>query len=93
MKYDESLEYYDTAIKQITQNSNLKSICYSNRAAVNLAIGNFGKVVEDCNEAIKLDDNNIKAYWRAGSAFFELEKFQDTKKYCKNGLSVFSFLL
>lgn len=36
---------------------------------------NFGKVIEDCEAAIKLDSENVKAYFRASKALLGLHRY------------------
>ena len=100
-KYKEALDCYSKAIQQKTDDKLANSIYYSNRAAVHLALGiictfsllistkeNYGHTIEDCKEAIKLNDKNIKAYYRAARASFMLEKYQQSLTFCNLGLQV-----
>ncbi len=82
---------------------------YSNRAAVNLAlgimtsplfifiisiqIGNFGKVIADCAKAIEINPKNIKAHWREAKAYNQLGKYRDCIAICDKALDISSLLL
>ena len=70
-----AIAFYTDAIDQNCNLPKLNSICYSNRAAVNLKLGiqyfikeNYGKVIKDCLKAIEFDPENTKAYYRAAKA-------------------------
>jgi len=85
-KYEEALDSYNVALQQNITNNELKAICYSNRSAVNLSLGNNGKVIEDCLKAIEYDGKNLKAHWRIACAYFKLEKYSECKQFCTSGL-------
>lgn len=40
----------------------LKLVCYLNLAACNLKLNNARTAIDACNEALKLDPNNVKAW-------------------------------
>jgi len=65
-----------------------RSVYFSNRAAVNLQMENFGRVLPDCDEAIQLDPSNVKAYFRATKAAHALCKYQQAVDYCTSGLKI-----
>jgi len=73
-------------IEQNVKDEKKRSVYFSNRAAVNLQLENYGRVITDCDEAIKLDSNNTKAYFRATKAAYGLRKYEDAVKYCEEGL-------
>ena len=56
------------------------------RAAVQLLKKNYGKVVEDCEQALKLQPGNIKAYFRAARACNGLHKYPRALEFCEEGL-------
>lgn len=94
-KEDEQVYYlrqalfkYNEAIERKTENSELKAKIYCNRALVNLRLRNFGRVIEDCKNAILLDKNYLKAYFRQASAEFELKKFLNCLETCKIGIRI-----
>jgi hypothetical protein len=49
---------------------------------------NYGRVIEDCKQAIKLDADNIKAYWRAAKASLALHKLPEAIEFCNGGLLI-----
>lgn len=59
---------------------NLRNICLSNRAFAHIKMENYGLAIIDADEIIKNDPTFIKAYYRKGSAFMLLGKFDEAKK-------------
>jgi hypothetical protein len=49
---------------------------------------NFGKVIEDCQQAIALDASNLKAYFRGAKAAASLSKWELSIKFAQDGLVV-----
>lgn len=62
--YTEAITLYPTAI------------LYSNRAQALIKLESYGAAILDADEAIRLDESYIKAYYRRGSANFALGKFK-----------------
>ncbi|KAG5252290.1 tetratricopeptide repeat protein [Salix suchowensis] len=62
------------------------SIVYSNRAHVNLLLGNYRRALTDAREAIKLCPTNVKAMYRAAKASLSLNLLVEAKSFCENGL-------
>lgn len=64
IEYKKAIDLYDEGLKE-RENipKKLESILLSNKAAVNLVLGNNRKVINDCKLAKELDPENIKAYW------------------------------
>lgn len=86
-RYHDASEYYTQALRQSCTNSALNSQILSNRAQAQFMIKNYRNVVRDCMDAIKLDSDNVKAYYRAGKALFELEKYEEATSFCRLGLN------
>jgi serine/threonine-protein phosphatase 5 len=74
-KYSEAVEAYSTAINH-SCDSPKSAIYLSNRALCNIKIENYGLAIEDSEAAIKADPSYIKAYYRKGSAYFALAKYE-----------------
>jgi tetratricopeptide (TPR) repeat protein len=51
-------------------------------------VENYGKVVVDCREAVKLNPKNVKAYFRGAKAANALEKYDEALKFCDGGLAL-----
>jgi serine/threonine-protein phosphatase 5 len=53
--------------------SSAKSAIYlSNRAFAHIKMENYGLAIEDANEAIKLDPNYAKSYYRKADSYIAL---------------------
>lgn len=59
--YTEAIECYTKAIGQNIPDALHNSVCYANRAHVNLLLGNNRYAYDDATEAIKLNQGNVKA--------------------------------
>ncbi|KAI8870739.1 hypothetical protein GQ42DRAFT_162497 [Ramicandelaber brevisporus] len=80
--YRDALEFYTKGIAEIDKfadgSNQLKATLYVNRAAVNLELGNYRKVLNDCAVVIKkFDDKNVKALYRSAKACRMLEKYEE----------------
>ncbi len=49
---------------------------YCNRALAYLKLKNFGRAIEDCNKAVELKPDYVKAYYRRGKAYASTNKFE-----------------
>ena len=58
--YSEAIENYTKAINQGVLSDSETSILFSNRAHVNLLLGNYRRALTDAEEAIKLCPDNVK---------------------------------
>lgn len=67
-KHLEAYEAYGKAIREDSSNA----VYYSNRAAALIHLGRFSEAVSDCETAIGLDSNFIRARERLGSAYRHL---------------------
>ncbi len=63
---------------------NAQLLC--NRAAVSLAVQNYGYALRDAAKAISLDAENMKAYWRAAKAAVQLSKAEEAIVFARRGL-------
>eukprot|EP00123_Amoebidium_parasiticum_P000994 comp11956_c0_seq1/m.6639 comp11956_c0_seq1/g.6639 ORF comp11956_c0_seq1/g.6639 comp11956_c0_seq1/m.6639 type:complete len:402 (-) comp11956_c0_seq1:75-1280(-) len=86
--YKKAIDHYTEGIKVKDCPSDIQATLYSNRAAANLALGNYRSTVEDCDAAKKLDPQNVKVYFRAAKALSSLDKFAEAYKWCDDGLAV-----
>ncbi|KAJ3217412.1 hypothetical protein HDU67_007995 [Dinochytrium kinnereticum] len=85
--YRNAIEYYSKGIAAAPDDQDLKSVLHSNRAAVNLELGNFRKAINDCAEAIKINPRNVKAYYRSIKALFALDRFEEALDCCEYAYS------
>ena len=81
--FSQAIELYTQAIKMQPDPT-----FYSNRAACYTSLKKYKEVIEDCEEALKLDKNFIKAYLRAGCAYIKLGNLEEAGKYFKDALVI-----
>ncbi|KAJ0512491.1 putative tetratricopeptide-like helical domain superfamily, cns1/TTC4, wheel [Helianthus annuus] len=84
--YQQAINCYTRAINQKALSDTETSILHSNRAHVNLLLGNYGRALSDSEEAIKLSPTNIKAYYRAAKASLSVNKLVEAKAFSEKGL-------
>ncbi|OMO52188.1 Tetratricopeptide TPR-1 [Corchorus olitorius] len=84
--YIEAIDCYSRAINQNVLNNQDTSLLFSNRAHVNLLLGNFRRALSDSQDAIKLYPANVKAYYRAAKACLSLNLLREAKSYCESGI-------
>ncbi|KAL2900333.1 Tetratricopeptide repeat protein 4-like protein [Bienertia sinuspersici] len=84
--YRDALDCYTRAINQEGLGESEMSILFSNRAHVNLLLGNNRRALEDAEHAIELSHTNIKAFYRAAKASFSLDLLKEVISYCEQGL-------
>lgn len=58
--YSDAIDCYTRAINQKALNDSESSLLYSNRAHVNLLLGNYRRALQDAEEAVKLSPTNVK---------------------------------
>lgn len=71
--YSEAVEGYTLAIKHDPTNP----VFWSNRAFAHIRMENFGSAMQDATQALALDSNYAKAYYRRGDAAFALSHFKN----------------
>ncbi|XP_022758557.1 tetratricopeptide repeat protein 4 homolog isoform X2 [Durio zibethinus] len=84
--YPEAIDCYSRAINQNALNGPDTSVLFSNRAHVNLLLGNYRRALSDSQDAIKLSPENVKAYYRAAKACLSLNLLSEAKSYCESGI-------
>ncbi|TIB35456.1 hypothetical protein E3P86_02663 [Wallemia ichthyophaga] len=73
-QWNEAAINYSKAIESSTKP---EAVFYSNRAACYNNLGDYNKVIDDCNEALKLDSEYVKALNRRAQAFEQLGNLND----------------
>ncbi|XP_074279052.1 uncharacterized protein LOC141604183 [Silene latifolia] len=86
--YADAVDCYTRAIKQDALGEEETSVLFSNRAHVNLLLGNNRRALEDADQAIKLSPTNAKAFYRAAKASLILDLPREAISYCEQGLEV-----
>lgn len=86
--YTEAIECYTKAIGQNIPDALHNSVCYANRAHVNLLLGNNRHAYDDATEAIKLNQGNVKAYFRGAKAALALKLIPEALNMAEKGLEL-----
>lgn len=82
-----AIEWYTKALAEKVNDPMRTSVYHSNRAAVNLEMGNYARTIEDCDAAIKANPKNLKALFRAARASALLDKFSQAFEYIDSALT------
>jgi len=88
VRYQHALIYYSQALDMKCDDHNLNSQIHSNRALVHMTMGSFGRCVADCKQAIELNPNNIKAYYRCAKAYQELSRYGEAIDMANKALAL-----
>ncbi|KAI9350576.1 hypothetical protein DFJ73DRAFT_642951 [Zopfochytrium polystomum] len=86
--FKDAIEYYSKGLAVNAPDDKLNAILHVNRAAVNLELGNYRRVLNDCAAALKLDPKNVKALFRSGKALLMLEKLDQARDCVMRGLQI-----
>ncbi|XDG06725.1 hypothetical protein ABKA04_006340 [Annulohypoxylon sp. FPYF3050] len=70
-----------------SQRSVLESL-YVNRAACHLELRNYRSCWLDCAAALRLNDKNVKAYYRSARAFLAVGRIEEADDACARGLAL-----
>lgn len=81
-----AMDCYCDALLQEAKMPELRKKILSNRALINLWLKNYGKVVEDCINAISLDKTFMSPYVRAIEALTGLGKWERAIKMADKGI-------
>ncbi|RKP10262.1 hypothetical protein THASP1DRAFT_21997 [Thamnocephalis sphaerospora] len=87
-QYKNAIEYYTRALNEKCEDTALNVACLINRAACNLELQNYRRVLNDCAKAITLDAKCVKAYYRSAKACRALEKVENALDACDRGLAI-----
>jgi len=83
-KYKRVLDFFehDSNLKedQKQQAKKLKSPCYLNTAACLIKQLKYTKAIENCTKAIESDYSNLKAWFRRGQCYLELDEYDLAQK-------------
>eukprot|EP01128_Nolandella_sp_AFSM9_P008926 TRINITY_DN5577_c0_g1_i1.p1 TRINITY_DN5577_c0_g1~~TRINITY_DN5577_c0_g1_i1.p1 ORF type:complete len:285 (+),score=80.25 TRINITY_DN5577_c0_g1_i1:55-855(+) len=58
----------------------IKTPCFLNQAACNLALKRYVKVIENCTDALYIDSKSIKALYRRSQAYLNLNQLASAKR-------------
>ncbi|KAK9247549.1 hypothetical protein V1506DRAFT_531491 [Lipomyces tetrasporus] len=80
---------YGDATEMETENlKKLVTTCYLNRAACNLELKNYRRVINDCAEVLKVQPLNAKAYYRSARACLAIDKIKEAEECIERGLEI-----
>ncbi|XP_012529737.1 protein unc-45 homolog B [Monomorium pharaonis] len=82
--WSEALSHYTNALKLVNEDSAEKAVYYKNRAAAYLKLHDYEKVIEDCNNVLKICCNDPKALFRRCQALEALERFEEAYRDARN---------
>ncbi|KAI9209518.1 uncharacterized protein BJ171DRAFT_418357 [Polychytrium aggregatum] len=85
-RYKDAIGFYTQGIDAKANDDALNSVLFSNRAAVNLELGNYRRTLNDCASALKFNPANVKAYYRSAKACLALDKYEEALDCCERGL-------
>jgi DnaJ family protein C protein 7 len=81
--FKEAIKRYTQAIEQAPS-----AAIYANRAAAYLALKNNSAVITDCEAALSLDPNFVKAYLRLGKAYTSLGRIKEAQDATSHALKI-----
>ncbi|KAJ1757262.1 HSP70/90 co-chaperone [Coemansia sp. RSA 2167] len=82
-RYDQAVAHYTHALSFDHDNNELKVSLFTNRAAANLELHNYARVLEDCKSALQIKSNTPKALFRAARACIMVGKFDEADECCE----------
>jgi tetratricopeptide (TPR) repeat protein len=85
-KYPDAISFYTKAIETECSDNNIIEACLANRAACNLELKNYGRVLNDCSKCLEINPQNVKALYRSARALFALDKLVETIDCCDHAL-------
>jgi tetratricopeptide (TPR) repeat protein len=79
-KYEEASQQYEHALQvapDMSESTELRSICHSNRGVCFLKLGKYEDTIKECTKALELNPTYVKALIRRGEAHEKLEHFEE----------------
>lgn len=86
-KYKDAIEFYTSGLDMDCKVDSINSALYVNRAACNLELKNYRRCIDDCKRALLIDEHNVKACYRAGRAFFLVDRYDEARQILQFGLT------
>lgn len=83
-----AVDNYTQGIKSKSPDKLLNAVLYSNRAAAQFELHNFGYALQDCIIACKFQPDYVKAYVRGTQCCLELKKFSEAVTWSGAGLKL-----
>jgi DnaJ family protein C protein 7 len=81
-QYKEACECYTVALSKELSTED-RAACFANRAAAKLKLEDYEGALEDCSEALSLDENYWKAKYRRKECYLKLGRYEEALKDAK----------
>ncbi|KAI0117276.1 TPR-like protein [Daldinia grandis] len=78
----------DVKEEEVEEQKRILESLYINRAACHLELKNYRSCWLDCAAALRLNDKNLKAYYRSARAFLAVGRTAEADDACARGLSL-----
>ncbi|KAF8722528.1 hypothetical protein HU200_022355 [Digitaria exilis] len=79
-QYKEALSQYEMALQitaELESTDDIRSTCYSNRAACFLKLGKHDETIKECSKALEINPSYLKALLRRAEAHEKLEHYDE----------------
>jgi tetratricopeptide (TPR) repeat protein len=98
-KFDEAIKSYEKALLQLFYTfpedpeedkivDKLKSGINMNISMCKINLGKYDDAINNCLEALRFDNSNLKAIYRIAFSYFKIEKFDKAKEYINDALKI-----
>lgn len=98
-KYQEAINSYEKALLQLfytfsddleqdKEVDRMKAALNMNVSMCKINLGKYEDAISCCNEALRVDNQNLKALYRIAFSYFKMEKFEEAKKQIAEGLKI-----
>ncbi|XP_059052848.1 protein unc-45 homolog B [Achroia grisella] len=82
-KYEDAISFYSKAINLAEKDSRDMATYLKNRAAAYLKTNEYNKVIQDCDESLKIVPEDPKALFRRSQALENLQRYEEAYKDAK----------
>ncbi|XP_026754995.1 protein unc-45 homolog B [Galleria mellonella] len=87
-KYEDAISFYSKAINLAEKDSRDMATYLKNRAAAYLKTNEYSKVIQDCDEALKIVPEDPKALFRRSQALENLQRYEEAYRDAKTIFTV-----
>jgi tetratricopeptide (TPR) repeat protein len=87
-RYKEARNFYTQGVDAYPTDLKLQETLLTNRAACNLELENYGMTLKDCSQALGLNPQSSKAFYRSARALLALDRFIEAIDCCDHALLV-----
>ncbi|CAO3689367.1 unnamed protein product [Rhizopus stolonifer] len=87
-KYKDAITFYTRALDTECKDMAVIEACLANRAACNLELQNFGRVLTDCSKCLEINPKNVKALYRSAKALAALDRLLEAIDCCDHALMI-----